>query len=489
MMKRGLFFGCLPLLAAFLIFAPKIYSQNSQTEVVLDRPFGIERLENGHFLIADGGGQDWTNQGSEIIEVDQQGKVVWSYQDELVFAHSAEPLVNGNFLIADTTNDRLLEINRDKEVVWSSESWPNGKLVDDTRLDYPNDAEEIANGHFLVTDRNHDRVLEIDRSGMIYWQKKQLNQPHNADRLANGNTLISDSENDQVIEVNSAGQVVWSYKGEEDNPLYWPRDVDQLENGHYLITDARHHRVIEVTTDGEIVWEYADFLSFPYEADRLANGNTLISDSSHARVIEVTPEGKIVWEFRNASERKDDTNFLGSFEKDKDGDDWPDNWIRGNLLAEGQGTFGWEKNVFKDGQRSARIDYDGTGQIFWHQYYPVKPGSKYDLIGFIKSQDLDGFARFEVVFVDELGGQVGLTARTPDHQRTTKWTRYETIFTPPEKAIAADIWCLVEGSGTVWFDEISLKQVGWQRILGIKLSLGIIVGGVIIALILNKLIK
>lgn len=483
-MKKKSLMLFLPLLAVFLM------SQKTQAqEVILDRPFGVERLTNGHTLIADGGGRDWTDQGSEIIEVDENGQVVWSFQDKLIFAHSVEELANGNLLLVDTTNNRLNEVNREKEVIWSSENWPEEALSDGSWLDYPNDADELTNGHFLVTDRNNDRVIEIDRSGRIYWQKKKLNRPHNADRLENGHTLISDSENDKVMEINQAGQIVWSYGGGEESPLYWPRDVDKLENNNYLITDARHHRVIEVTPEGEEVWEYKEFLSFPYEADRLANGNTLIGDSSHARVIEVNPEGEIVWQFRNVPQEKYTTDFFGGFERDKDKDNWPDNWIRGNLLAEGKGTFSWDENVFKDGHHSAKIDYDGEGMIFWHNYYPVKPGQKYDLIGLIKSQDLEGYARFEVIFLDELGGQVGITARTPDHQGTTRWTRYETIFTPPKKAVAANIWCLVEGKGTAWFDELSLKPVGWQRILGIKLSLGIIVGGIIIALLLNKLIR
>lgn len=487
-MKRKIGLILLPLLAVFSFFTRQVFSQ--EAEVILDRSFGVERLANGNTLIADGGGRDWTNQGSEIIEVNQAGEIVWSFQDGLIFAHSAEELTNGNLLIVDTTRNRLLEISRDKKISWSSESWSKGKLADGSRFDYPNDVEELANGHFLVTDRNNNRVIEIDRSGRIYWQKRKLNKPHNADRLENGNTLVSDSENDQVLELNPAGQVVWSYGGGEESPLYWPRDVDKLENGNYLITDARHHRVIEITPEGEVVWEYKEFLSFPYEADRLESGNTLISDSSHSRVIEVSPEGKIVWQFRNAPQPQYDSHFAGSFEKDRDGDGWPDEWLRGDLLAEGKGTFGWDENVAKDAQKSIKIDYDGEGMIFWHQYFPIKPGQKYDLIGFIKGQDLiDGYARFEIIFVDELGGQVGLTARTPDHKGTTKWTRYETIFTPPEKAVAADVWCLIEGKGTAWFDEISLKPVGWQRILGIKLSLGIILGGIIIALLLNKLVK
>ncbi len=485
-MKKKIWFVLLFLLAFF--FVKLDFSQAQEQEAILDRPLGIERLANGHTLIADGGGQDWTNQGSEIIEIDSEGKVVWSFQDRLIFAHGVKELSNGNLLIIDTTNNRLIEISRDKEIVWSSESWPKSS-VGRPLLNLPTDVEELENGHFLVTDRNNDRVIEIDRFARIYWQKRELNRPHDADRLAGGNTLISDSENDQVLELNQAGQVVWSYGGGDKNLLYSPRDADKLENGNYLITDNHHHRVIEVTPENEVIWQYEEFLSFPYEADRLANGNTLISDSSHARVIEVSPDKKIVWQFRNAPKPKYSDKLNGGFESDENKDDWPDNWVRGNLLAEGSGTFGWDENIFKDGHHSAQIGYDGTGIIFWRQYYPVKPGQKYDLIGLIKSQNLVGAARFEVIFVDELGGQIGIAVQTPDHKGTTLWKRYETIFTPPPKTVAADIRCLVEGKGTAWFDEISLMPVGWERILGVKLSLALILGGIIIALLLNKLVK
>lgn len=501
MMKKRFIFFCLPLLAAFLLFfIVNGLSQAKEPEAILDRPFDIERLPNGNTLIVDGGGRDWTNQGSEILEVDAKGKIVWSFQDDLIFAHSAIRLENNNTLIVDTSNNRLIEINPEKEIVWSSENWPNkGKLADGTKFSYPNDIEKLPNGHFLVTDRNNDRLIEIDREGKIYWQKTGLNRPHNGDQTPEGNILVSDSEADRVIEINPSGQIVWSY-GElpieakektkkEDWPLYWPRDVDRLENGHYLITDSRHHRVIEITPEGKTVWEYKESLSFPYEADRLENGKTLICDSSHARVIEVNPEGKIVWEFRNVSDLEVGKKFYGSFEKDRDGDGWPDGWIKGELLAEGKGSITWDNSVFKDGKRSGRIDARGEGMFFWHQYYQVKPGRTYRLISHVRTQELEGFARFEVIFLDKLGGQVGVTARTPDVFGTSGWERHDALFTPPKEAVAADIWALVEGNGTAWFDEIIVQQVGWQKILGLKLSLIILAGAVAIALILNKIIR
>jgi hypothetical protein len=109
---------------------------------MLSLPTDVTRLPNGNTLITDGG--DWTGFGSEVIEVDAMGRMVWMYDEGLTFAHSAKLTVKGNILISDTTNNRIFEVNRDGKVVWTSESWRKGSgtLSDGSRFNYPNDAEE-----------------------------------------------------------------------------------------------------------------------------------------------------------------------------------------------------------------------------------------------------------------------------------------------------------------------------------------------------------
>ena len=96
----------------------------------LEFPCDVERLPNGNTLITDAG--DETGLGSEVIEVDALGNLVWNYSEGLRFAHSAKRLENGNTLISDTSNDRIFEVNNEKEIVFSSDDWDNGsgKLSD-----------------------------------------------------------------------------------------------------------------------------------------------------------------------------------------------------------------------------------------------------------------------------------------------------------------------------------------------------------------------
>ncbi|MBS1251249.1 MAG: hypothetical protein MAG451_00280 [Anaerolineales bacterium] len=308
--------------------------------VSLQTPHDVDRLPNGHTLITDGGAHgggpvgsaslsplrrfptgpttgrstevrgavdlqtlaepsQGSPRGSQILEVDSAGNVVWSFDRGLGWAHNADRLPDGHTLISNTGPNTVIEIDAEGMVVWNSR---DVRFSDGSALRYPNDANWLPNDHLLITDRDNHRVIEIDRAGTIVWQfgetgvpgsdNNHLNGPHNADRLTDGNTIIADSVNRRIIEVAPDGSIVWEYAPTGSDALDWPRDADRLPNGNTLITDSRNGRVIEVMPAGEVIWEYDD-LNLPYDADRLSNGNTLISGP----VIEVDRDGNIVWQY------------------------------------------------------------------------------------------------------------------------------------------------------------------------------------------------
>jgi len=295
----------------------------------LHLPHDVDRLANGHTLITDGGqaggsaarGGARAASGSQIIEVDAEGNVVWLFDQGLDWAHNADRLPSGNTLISDTGHDRVIEIDATGTIVWDSD---DVTLSDGSVLDYPNDANWLSDDHpstssgqrLLITDRDNHRVIEIARDGAIVWQfgetgvpgndDSHLRGPHNADRLSSGNTIIADSLNNRILEIAPDGSIVWQYpppppacsrlRSSAPSLLDWPRDADRLSNGNTLITDSRHNRIIEVTPSGQVVWYYDD-LELPYDADRLSNGNTLISGSPSSGVVEVDFAGAIVWQY------------------------------------------------------------------------------------------------------------------------------------------------------------------------------------------------
>jgi hypothetical protein len=432
---------------------------------MLDKPLGIERLSNGNTLITDGGGAYYTTTDAAIMEVSQGGEVLWLYVGSLAFPHSAERLPTGDTLISDTGHDRVSRVNAAGAIVWSSDDWGGGTgtLSDGSHLHYPNDAELLENGNLLITDRNNDRVIEVDGEGQILWIYDRLTRPHNGDRLANGNTMIANSEENRVIEVTPAGEIVWSY-GQGDD-LDWPRDADRLPSGNILITDSRHNRVLEVDPGGQVVWSFAG-LALPYEADRLPNGNTLIADNSHRRAIEVDPAGEIVWSFRNFEETLPETLQNGGFEDDADGDGLPDGWYPADLNAEGEAQFLWDGTVVKGGKHSAGGQYRGEGRMSWLQVVTVQPDADYRFSGYLKAQILSGVVAYQLWFVDELGGPVGEPVTVAPHQTSTDWVKDEIEVRAPPEATAVQIWGQIIADGRAWFDDVRWQEKGSGFSLG-----------------------
>ncbi|QPV61426.1 arylsulfotransferase (asst) [Halosimplex litoreum] len=82
-------------------------------------------------------------------------------------------------LVADSENGRVVEYQREDG------SWNRSWTWSDARLGWPRDADRLPNGHTLVTDSNGDRVLEVDRTGEVVWSAT-IGFPYEAERLGTG---------------------------------------------------------------------------------------------------------------------------------------------------------------------------------------------------------------------------------------------------------------------------------------------------------------
>lgn len=443
---------------------PTIYSPPG----MLDWPCGVERLPNGNTIIADAG--YWSGLGSEIMEVDSLGRIVWQYTEDLIFAHSAKVMCNGNILISDTGNDRVLEINRNGDKVWSSEEWggATGRLSDGSHLWYPNDAEETTEGGILISDRNNDRIIEVDKKGNVLWSYNKLKHCHDADRLSNGNTLVASSNENKILEIDPGGNVIWSYGDGTPEMLNWPRDADRLENGNTLITDTKNNRIIEVNKKGKIVWLFdLGYCGQPYESDRLSNGATLISIQQRRHVIEVDPSGNLIWEFRNYLQSHIKEHLKnGSFDIEAyPGAGYPADWTKCPLLCESETpNLFWDQALHSSGSHSIGVEYHGTGSAWWQQTIMITPGKLYRVSDVIKTVNLDGFVQTQVAFLDRMGGfltHAELLPSTKPRKGTVDWESDSIEIRSPDGATAADIRCMVIGKGRAWFDNLSFVELPW----------------------------
>lgn len=427
-------------------------------EGVLDFPCSVQRLPDGNTLIADAG--DELGEGSEILEVNPAGEVVWRYAGGLAFAHSAERLADGATLITDTSNHRLLVVAPDGSVRLDSAQW--GSLSDGSRLAYPNDAHQLDDGTFLVTDRNSDRVVIVDAAGQVRWSLRSplIHHPHNADRQANGNLLVAASGCNRVLEIDPAGRVVWSYGDPARRLLDFPRDADRVAEQRVLITDSRHHRVLEVNPLGEVEWQFAvDYYASFYEADQLPNGNVLISDQHHHRVLEVDRSGTVVWSFGNHRPRVPTLPRLrnGAL-ADPGAGGVPAGWYLYRRFAEGAGAFA------RGADGAAGLANGGRGALFLAQRVAVEPGRGYTLTGELRSEGLApaASAHLQLYFLDAEAGALSSAAAAPHSaplRGTVSWQAAGVAARAPAAARAVEARVFVGGGpGRVFARGLRLRQ-------------------------------
>jgi len=254
--------------------------------------YDVDPLENGNLLVV-GTNPD----GTTVAELDRETREpVWTERFDFTDTHDVQMLPNGDLLIANMrewnesaqrSDDRILVYNRSTDRIdweWKFRNhYPNstdGGFNEDWT--HVNDVDRIAEGQYLVSPRNFDQAIVVNRSTKeIDYRLGEddnydvMHEQHNPDWLVseegNPTILVADSENDRVVEYerrDGEWVEIWEVG---TGQLDWPRDADRLPNGNTLITDSLNHRVIEVTPRGEIVWEYYATWG-PYDAERIGTG-------------------------------------------------------------------------------------------------------------------------------------------------------------------------------------------------------------------------
>lgn len=171
----------------------------------------FRRLENGLTMIAESG-------TSRIIEVNKEGAIVHSTPLKVSTRnpHRDTRLVRitpaGTYVVAHEGEKCIREYDREGVVVWEYEV--GSQLYSAIRL---------SNGNTLIGTGDGHRVIEVSKEKKIVWEVNEsdlagvkLAWITMVDRLPNGNTWIvnchAGPNNPQILEVTPDKKVVWSFK-------------------------------------------------------------------------------------------------------------------------------------------------------------------------------------------------------------------------------------------------------------------------------------
>ncbi|USZ67341.1 arylsulfotransferase family protein [Halorussus salilacus] len=202
--------------------------------------------------------------------------------------HDADRLDDERLVVADIARDRVYVVNTTTDMIeWEWDAQRDFSL--DSGGPFPedwthlNDVEVLDDGTVMVSMRNQDQVVFLDREEGVVENRtlgaeddyEVLYEQHNPDYIpaeeGGPAVLVGDSENDRVVEYQRDGdswERTWTWS---DARMQWPRDADRLPNAHTLVTDSNGNRVFEVDEDGEVAWSVD--IAFPYEAERLGTGD------------------------------------------------------------------------------------------------------------------------------------------------------------------------------------------------------------------------
>ncbi|UCE08596.1 MAG: hypothetical protein JSW07_11480, partial [bacterium] len=139
------------------------------------------------FLICDQG-------NSRVILVNpSDSSIVWSYGE----INKLDPVdieynsTLNSVLITDLSHHRVLLVSMNNDSIISQFGTGNKGKTDST-LNSPTDADFLRNGNILICDAGNYRLLEVDLQGKVVWsfdQRRLLNL-RDADRLADNRTII-----------------------------------------------------------------------------------------------------------------------------------------------------------------------------------------------------------------------------------------------------------------------------------------------------------
>ena len=208
----------------------------------------VERLPSGEILMADMAYE-------RIMTVAPNGTITWQWNASSHYTPPAPPMSTDWLHINDVDqigSDRYMVSVRNKNQLLIIER--NAGVVDVVNrqgstaiLNHQHNPQWLGQNAILVADSENDRVVELHRNEStdrweIAWVLEkaggvELDWPRDADRQPDGTTLITDSRNRRVVEVDESGELIWS--ASTSNRIPYEADRKPIDDTGYLTTNQK----------------------------------------------------------------------------------------------------------------------------------------------------------------------------------------------------------------------------------------------------------
>jgi outer membrane protein assembly factor BamB len=281
----------------------------------------------GGFLIADRG-------NGRLLAVDRTGKVWWRFPTSVAGAVPAGQAFAADdaFLAPDgltiVANDESHQVIDRIDIATGQIVWQYGhydRAGSGTGfLHTPDDAYPLANGDIVVADIENCRVMEISPAKQVVhqWGRTRAcavgapatyGRPNGDTPLPDGGILITEITGSRVVRLAADGHVIFDIHV----PVRYPSDAQLDSAGNVIVADyASPGAVVRVSPSGTLLWRYGPSsgpgrLDHPSLATPLPDGTISINDDFRHRLVIVDPAtNTIVWQFGTTDQPGRTANHL-----------------------------------------------------------------------------------------------------------------------------------------------------------------------------------
>jgi hypothetical protein len=116
-------------------------------------------------------------------------------------------------LITYSSAHIVVEVNPEHKIIWSFGENKIG-AEDNKHLSFPEYACRLEDGNTLISDSKNSRIIEVDPAGNIVWNYKgttmlKLISPNYVQRLKDGHTYMVHGGNRELLEVDKDAEIIW----------------------------------------------------------------------------------------------------------------------------------------------------------------------------------------------------------------------------------------------------------------------------------------
>ncbi len=213
---------------------------------------------------------------------------------------------SGEVYVADTGNDRVVQLDRDGRFI---RSW-GGTGTGDGQFDRPWDVAVNGNQEVYVLDSGNNRVQKFDRNGnfQLTWGSQggrtgRFRSPKGISADTGNGVWVADTGNDRIQKFNPTGtfQLSIGGSGSGNGRFRAPRDVTVGLAGGVYVADTGNDRIQQFTVGGAFVRAWGSTgtgnrrFNSPQgiyaQGNNYTTSNVFVADTGNDRIVSYTSTG------------------------------------------------------------------------------------------------------------------------------------------------------------------------------------------------------